>query len=49
MKKIITLLFVFYAFTSNAQRAMFTVQNNYVAPVVTFQPSAIVTSGLKAY
>jgi hypothetical protein len=28
MKKIITLLFVFVALTSNAQRTMFTSQNN---------------------
>jgi len=49
MKKIITILFVFSAFISNAQRTMFTGQNNYVAPVVTFQPPAIVTSGLIAY
>jgi hypothetical protein len=49
MKKLITLLFVFIAFTSNAQRTIFTSQNNYVAPVVTFQPPAIVTSGLIAY
>ena len=49
MKNVFTLLFLFSAFISNAQRTMFTGQNNYVAPVVTFQPPAIVTSGLIAY
>ena len=49
MKKQLTLLLIITAFTSNAQRTMFTGQNNYVAPVVTFQPPAIVTSGLIAY
>ena len=49
MKKIITLLFVFIAFTSNAQRTMFTSQNNYVAPATPFQAPAIVTSGLITY
>ena len=43
MKKIITILFVFSAFTSNAQRTMFTSQNNYVAPVA---PASLVTTGL---
>jgi hypothetical protein len=33
MKKLITLLFVFSAFISNAQRTMFGSNNNYVAPV----------------
>jgi len=33
MKKIFTLLFLFSAFIINAQRTMFTGQNNYVAPV----------------
>lgn len=42
-------MLIITAFTSNAQRTMFTGQNNYVAPVVTFQPPAIVTSGLIAY
>ena len=43
MKKIFTLLFLFSAFISNAQRTMFTGQNNYVAPV---GPPALVTAGL---
>ena len=33
MKNLITLLFLFSAFTSHAQRTMFGGQNNYVAPV----------------
>ena len=33
MKKLFTLLFLFSAFVSHAQRTMFTGQNNYVAPV----------------
>ena len=33
MKKLITLLFLFSAFTSNAQRTLFGGNNNYVAPV----------------
>ncbi len=49
MKKLITILFVFSAFIVNAQRTMFTGQNNYVAQVVIFQPPAIVTSGLITY
>ena len=46
MKKIITLLFVFIAFTSNAQRTMFTIQNNYVVPATPFQAPAILQNGL---
>jgi hypothetical protein len=45
MKKLITLLFVFIAFTSNAQRAMFTSQNNYVAPP---SPPVLVTTAVTA-
>ena len=47
MKNLITLLFLFSAFTSNAQRTMFTGQNNYVAPAV--PPVAPVTTGLILY
>ena len=36
MKKLITLFFLFIAFISNAQRAMFGGNNKYVAPVVFF-------------
>jgi hypothetical protein len=43
MKKLITLLFLFSAFTSNAQRTMFTGQNNYVAPA---GPPALLSAGL---
>jgi hypothetical protein len=49
MKKLLFLLLFLTAFTSNAQRTMLTGQNNYLAPVVTFQPLAIVTSGLITY
>ena len=45
MKKIITILFFFTAFISNAQRTMFSGQNNFVAPVVV-APPALVTEGL---
>jgi len=34
MKKLITILFLFFAFVSNAQRTMFGGNNNYVAPVI---------------
>ena len=47
MKKIFTILFLFSAFTSHAQRTMFTGQNNYVAPAV--PPVAPVTTGLILY
>lgn len=43
MKKLLTLLFIFSGFISNAQRTMFGGQNNYVAPV---GPPALVTAGL---
>jgi hypothetical protein len=43
MKNLITLLFLFSALTSHAQRTMFSGQNNYVAPV---GPPALVTAGL---
>ena len=33
MKKTLTLLFLFVAFVTNAQRTMFGSNNNYVAPV----------------
>ena len=45
MKNILTLLLLISAFTSNAQRTMFSGQNNYVAPIVLAEPS-IVTDGL---
>ena len=45
MKKLITILFFFSAFISNAQRTMFGGQNNYVVPVVV-APPALVTAGL---
>jgi hypothetical protein len=47
MKKIVTLLFLFSAFITNAQRTLFWGQNNYVAPVAAaYQGPAIVTSDL---
>ena len=46
MKKLITILFLFTALISNAQRTMFASKNNYVAPVVPFQAPPIVASGL---
>ena len=49
MKKLITLLFLFSAFIVNAQRTMFTGQNNYVAPATPFQAPLIATSGLITY
>ena len=53
MKKIITLFLFFTAFISNAQRTMFTGQNNYVAPPFVFVniPTGAnpVTTELKMY
>jgi len=53
MKKLITLLFLFTAFISNAQRTMFASKNNYVVPVVPFQAPPIttgeITTGLLLY
>lgn len=46
MKKITTILFIFSAFIANAQRTMFTGQNNYVAPVVS---ANIITTDLLLY
>ena len=43
MKKIFTLLFLFSAFIINAQRTIFTSQNNYVAPAIPFQAPAIIS------
>jgi len=43
MKKLITLLFLFTALISNAQRTMFASKNNYVAPVIPFQAPPITT------
>jgi len=53
MKKLITILFLFTAFISNAQRTMFASKNNYVVPVVPFQAPPIttgeITTGLLLY
>ena len=49
MKNFLTLLFLFSAFTSHAQRTMFTSQNNYVAPAIPFQAPAIISNGLVLY
>lgn len=46
MKKIFTIFFLFIAFVANAQRTMFGIQNNYVAP---FVPPTLVTNGLILY
>ena len=43
MKNLLTLLFLFTAFITDAQRTMFGGQNKYVAPVA---PPALVTTGL---
>jgi len=45
VKKILTLTFFFAAFISKGQRTMFSVQNNYVAPVTATQ-GTVVTEGL---
>ena len=47
MKTLFTLIFLFSAFTSNAQRTMFGSNNNYVAPAV--PPVTPVTTGLILY
>jgi hypothetical protein len=46
MKKRLTILFLFLAFISQAQRSMFVGNNNYVAPVA---PAFISTTGLLLY
>jgi len=46
MKKLIIILFLLSAFTSNAQRTMFGGNNNYVAPVVPPPPPVVITDGL---
>ena len=46
MKKIFTLLFIFSAFTSHAQRTMFVGNNNYVAPEI---PATLITTDLLLY
>jgi len=46
MKKIFTLLLLLSAFTSHAQRTMFTGQNNYVAPEI---PATLITTDLLLY
>jgi len=43
MKKIFSIFFLSIAFVSNAQRAMFTGQNNYVVPL---GPPSLITAGL---
>ncbi len=43
MKKLLTLLFLIAAFVSNAQRTLFSGNNNYMAPEA---PPALVTAGL---
>ena len=45
MRKLFTILFLLSSFYSNAQRTMFSGQNNYVAPVIPTGPS-IVSTGL---
>ena len=51
MKNLITLLFLFSAFTSHAQRTLFGVNNNYVVPVAPAVPTGTnpVTNGLILY
>lgn len=46
MKNLLTLVFLLIAFNSNAQRALFGGDNNYVVPVIPFSAPAIVTNGL---
>ena len=46
MKKILTLLLLLTACISNAQRTMFTSQNNYVAPEI---PATLITTDLLLY
>jgi hypothetical protein len=46
MKNLITILFIFSAFISNAQRTMFGGNNNYVAPVA---PAIVPTNNLILY
>jgi len=46
MKKILTIILLFSAFITNAQRTMFTGQNNYVTPLT---PPSLVTNGLLLY
>lgn len=47
MKNLLTLLFLFSAFVSQAQRTMFGGNNKYLAPPVEFDVPAIVTNGLQ--
>lgn len=49
MKNLITILLFLFSFSSFAQRTMFGRQNNYVAPVISFQAPEIITSGLITY
>ena len=52
MKKLFTILFIISAFTSHAQRTLFSRQNKYVAPAaaaVPFQAPAIATTDLLLY
>lgn len=49
MKKIVAILFFFYAFNSNSQRTMFGAQNNYVAPTITYPTTISSMNGLVLY
>ena len=49
MKNLFTVLFFFSAFITNAQRTIFTSQNNYVAPGITTPRSGISTTDLLLY
>ena len=49
MKNLLTLFLLLLACSAFAQRTVFGGHNNYVGPVVSFQPPAIVTSGLVLY
>jgi len=46
MKKLFTILFLFAAFISSAQRSMFVGQNNYVVPEI---PATLITTDLLLY
>jgi hypothetical protein len=46
MKTYLSILLLISVFTTNAQRMMFSGQNNYAAPLIPFQAPAVVTNGL---
>jgi len=46
MKKIVTILFLFSAFLTDAQNTMFRKHNNYAVPTTPFQAPAIIQNGL---